>query len=44
MDGNDDEQSGLLSNILFGNIDEEGRLETDFLGEVNLKFHLDSVG
>ena len=35
MDGNDDEQSGLLSNFLFGNIDEDGRLETDFIDDVS---------
>ena len=35
MDSNDDEQSGLLSNFLFGNIDEDGRLETDFIDDVS---------
>ena len=35
MDSNDDEQSGLLSNFLFGNIDKDGRLETDFIDDVS---------
>ena len=32
----DEEQSGLLSNFIFGNIDEDGRLETDFIDDVSL--------
>lgn len=30
-------QTGLLTSFLFGNIDEEGRLETDVLDEVSIR-------
>ena len=36
----DEEQSGLLSNFLFGNIDEDGRLETDFIDLALYKSYL----
>lgn len=34
MSGSEDEQGSILAGFLFGNIDEDGRLENDILDEV----------
>jgi len=41
MASNDDEETaGIFAGFLFGNVDEDGRLENDFIDDVSINWNI----